>query len=536
MDMDGDGKPEQVVCTLDPKMLLETDGETKTGKRLIVFDDLERCGLPIKEVMGYVNYFVEQVGCYVVVVGDDEHIDDKDDYKLIKEKTIGHEYKIEAEIDAALYAFNDEIDKDGLLGLKDSEALIKYCYQVSGKNNLRTLRQALYDYKMFLSHVSQETKDASEFKDIRLYLLSNFITVYAEYKGGNMVMENFNDALSKETVSIAAGKDNANKKKPATETIYKYEKTGLHTSHKVLTPGYVVCVMNYLLSGIVDNEFLMGEIMRDRSTPWEKLTQFMTLSNAELDQNVGLTAGYLENGDFDKIDLMLMATCNLLAIIKKKLTYKYSVEKVTEWCMRSIEEKYFANCITEDELYRMKTHAHRCLNYYQGESIIEEVNNIGKGIETIFAKMSPAKKNALTTLLESITDDKIEHMVKIYLGAIPDHSVTYSSHAIFSQVEPKAFVSSFVKLSNEGKAKMIQFVQSHYHQAFSSSNADELVHYYEPDLNVLPKIVKQLREQANGFSSVEKLNIETMVDVLTEAEDTIQMLQIKREDKKKEPK
>ena len=53
-------------------------------------------------------------------------------------------------------------------------------------------------------------------------------------------------------------------------------------------------------------------------------------------------------------------------------------------------------------------------------------------------------------------------------------------------------------------------------------------------MNVLPEIVKLLREQANSFSSVEKLNIETMADAMTEAGDTIQILQIKREDKEKD--
>ena len=207
---------------------------------------------------------------------------------------------------------------------------------------------------------------------------------------------------------------------------------------------------------------------------------------------------------------------------------------VKKWCLNAVEGKYFADCATEDELYRMKTHAHRCLNYYQGESIVEEVNNLGKGFEEIFARISSNKKNALTTLLESITDDKIENLLKIYLGAIPDHSVMYSSHAIFSQVDANAFVGSFVKLSNEGKTKMIHFVRSHYHQAFGASNAEEMVHYYEADLNVLPEIVKLLREQANSFSSVEKLNIETMADAMTEAGDTIQILQIKREDKEKD--
>ena len=67
VDAVGDASPEQVVCTIDPKMLLECDQTKVRGKRILIFDDLERAMLSIKETLGYINFFIEQIGCSVTV-------------------------------------------------------------------------------------------------------------------------------------------------------------------------------------------------------------------------------------------------------------------------------------------------------------------------------------------------------------------------------------------------------------------------------------------------------------------------------------
>lgn len=531
VDAVGDASPEQVVCTIDPKMLLECDQTKVRGKRILIFDDLERAMLSIKETLGYINFFIEQIGCSVIIVGDDRNIDKQDDYKKIKEKTIGHEYRIEAEIEEALAVFIDEIDHNGKLGLKDLTIPITFCFQVSRVRNLRILRQSLFDYRLYVSHLNREITDSREFGDIRVYLLLNFIAVYAEYKSGKVMMERFHEQLAHETVS---GMSNSDKPSPqeATSLLSKYEKSGLTESHRVLGQGYVACVMGYLLEGRINEEFLLQEVKRDRSTPWEKLSQSMSLTDGDFLKCLGETAGYLESGSFDQIDYLLMATCSMLSVIREGMTHNYTTGAVIGWCLKAINEKFFPSCRSLDELYRQKNHAHRCLSYYQSENIMEDIKTLGEGIEEAFQSIASDKSDTLTEMLNAITDEKVEQIVPIYMHAVPGQSVTYSSHAIFAQINPEKLVSGFVGLSNEAKVKFIQFVKHHYHQAFAASNADEFVHYYVDDLNKLPEIIYRLKDAASETSLVSKKNIEVFADTLSESATTINELLSRKEVRK----
>lgn len=372
VDAVGDASPEQMICTIDPKMLLECDPTKVRGKRILIFDDMERAMMPIEETLGYINYFIEQVGCSVIIVGDDKNIEEQADYKRIKEKTIGHEYRIETETEEALSVFIDEIDHDGKLGLKDLTLPVTFCFQVSRVRNLRILRQSLFDYRLYVSHLNREITDSKEFGDIRVYLLLNFIAVYAEYKSGKVMMERFHEQLAHETVSRMSNSDKPSPQE-ATNLLSKYEKSGLTESHRVLGQGYVACVMGYLLEGRINEEFLLQEVKRDRGTPWEKLSQYMTLNDEDFKKCLGETAGYLESGSFDQIDYLLMATCSMLLVIRKGMTHNYTTGAVIGWCLKAINERFFPSCRSLDDLYRQKNHAHRCLSYYQSENILEDI-------------------------------------------------------------------------------------------------------------------------------------------------------------------
>ena len=528
----GDESPEQLVYTIDPRTLLELDSTKVKGHKILIFDDIERAGLPVKEVLGYINYYVEHVGCHVIMIGDVKKEKDEESFKIIKEKTIGHEYRIEPETEEALAVFVKEVDKDGKLGLAELKNLISYCFNVSGVSNLRILRQSLYDYKVYVSHLNKEVTEAEEFKDIRIYLLANFIIVYSEYKSGKFLMESFNDCLVAENCAITAAHHSngeAPKETPAIDIQSKYDKAGLPQSHRVLNKGYVECVMNYLLEGEINIEFLQGEVKRDRSYPWERLSSYSILNNTEFKECLDQTATSLQRGDFDTLDVMLMAACSIMTVIKRELTNKYTIEKVLGWCTKYIEEKYFPSCKTLDELYSMRTHAHQCMHYYQGESITEEGKELNKRIEEAFERFMPKVDNKLTCILNLLSDENIKDLYGVYAGAIPDHSVTYSMHPILSQVDPVRFVNGYVKLSNYSKTELAQFLQYHYHQAFRPSNAKEFVHYYEDDLKKLPEIVGLLKEAAKHKRLVDKENILRLVDILTESEQTIKTLVTERD-------
>ncbi len=57
---------------------------------VICFDDLERCTIPVKEVLGFINsHFVEHFGIKTIIIANEKEIKPQEDYNFIKEKLIG---------------------------------------------------------------------------------------------------------------------------------------------------------------------------------------------------------------------------------------------------------------------------------------------------------------------------------------------------------------------------------------------------------------------------------------------------------------
>ena len=130
----------------------------------------------------------------------------------------------------------------------------------------------------------------------------------------------------------------------------------------------------------------------------------------------------------------------------------------------------------------------------------------------------------MTNLLELLSDERIDDLWKIYGGAVPDGSRPYALSAIFGQVEPGKFVSSFCNLGNKSKQTIIRFVRGHYQQMFNTSNLAEFIQDYADDLNTLPEIVTLLDAAVSSNYGVNQINIKTLADSLREAEQEMRII------------
>jgi len=74
--------------------------------KTLVFDDLERSELELKDVLGAINSYVEHLGFRVVVVAHDERL--ADEFLQMKEKTFGQSIRVEPQIEDALSHFLEE--------------------------------------------------------------------------------------------------------------------------------------------------------------------------------------------------------------------------------------------------------------------------------------------------------------------------------------------------------------------------------------------------------------------------------------------
>lgn len=515
-DVVGDMKME---CTIDPKALLGSEDPHVKGNRLIVFDDLERCHAGIKEVMGYINYYVEHIGCNVVIVGDDDKLNKKQDFQEIKEKTIGREFELDPEIDAAVECFvcdENIIDKDYLT---HNTELIKACFKASRTNNLRLLKQSLCDFSLMMGRIPTKTKQYPTFEKIKQRLLANFVAVYAEDKGQEVNMDDYGRKLGEE-FSDQMIIDLTGEEKPVkTEMTKKHEKynvAGLTDKYNAMVPHYADFVLEYLRKGRVDLSFIETEIKKDEKKPWEVLQNYMSLENDVLTRNVDLNAGYLQNGEFGSVDEMLSSAFIMLMIIHWELTPKYNAETVSKWCAKTMRKKYYGSCKSQNELHDMRQHVMACVGYYVGDQVLE-VKTFLIELGKVYAEIEGKLKNDLTVFLETLSDGKIEELYNVYNGVMPDHSTTYSLSPIFARVDPEKFVNGFVGLSNEGKRKVISLIVGHYSDALNIRNPEDMVYHYVDDLKTLPEIIGLLEKQEGECQLVDKMLVKMLKKNLEES-------------------
>ena len=510
IDLNNNGEADmRMECTIDPKALLGSDDPHVKGTRLLVFDDLERSNMNMKDVLGYINYYVEHIGCSVVIVGDASKL--KTDFHEIKEKTIGREFELDSDVDVAVDSF---VQDDNMLNKKylaTHTDVIKACFKASKTNNLRLLKQSLGDYSLMVDRIPANIKSKEFFEKMKLRLLANFVAVYAEDKGQAGNMDEYGKILSEEMSSLMfldlTGEDKPEKSE-MTKIHEKYEQAGLTDTYYTMVPEYVDCVLLYLRKGKINLEFIEKELKKDDKKPWEILQNYMSLENDVLTKNIDLNVGYLEDGDFNSVDEMLSSAIIMLMIIHRELTKKYTGENVNKWCSKIMRERFYGACKTQNELHDMRQHVISCLGYYgYGTDKVPVVSSFMQELGKVYNEILETLKNDLTVMLESLNNKNVDKLYQIYGGVMPDHSTSYSSSAIFANVDPEKFVNGFVNLKNEGKKKALSMIVGHYSDALNIQNPEDMVHYYIDDLKTLPSIVKLLGEKEDEHQLVDKMNI-----------------------------
>lgn len=192
VDLDGDGKDDGTVTVGIPDIDL-SDFLHDTEGFVLIFDDVERCSIPINDLLGYVNYFVEHGECKAVLVANEDEILEKETdankpgnaYRRIKEKLIGKTFEVEPDLDGAVHAFINELSSPNTQNvLNKNLELIQDLYVASKYQNLRHLRQAILDYAQLLEILES---DALEHEGLLSDLLMTFLIYSFEIKSGAML-------------------------------------------------------------------------------------------------------------------------------------------------------------------------------------------------------------------------------------------------------------------------------------------------------------------------------------------------------------
>jgi hypothetical protein len=168
----------------------------KSLKRtVVVFDDVERADMPLPELLGYLNEYVEHLHVPCILLADKDKWEEaqkcqKDKSTLhhlssTKEKIIGKEFQIQTSFDDVWNFWsisgNHPIGDRAWNVVKNFRLNIQLVLEIIGANNYRALKHSLSDFQHFIEKIEDEFLSNEEFN--RLLIADFFSHQYAYYTG-----------------------------------------------------------------------------------------------------------------------------------------------------------------------------------------------------------------------------------------------------------------------------------------------------------------------------------------------------------------
>lgn len=318
VDWNGDGKTDATVSVSVPD--LDLPGYLKnTSGLVLVFDDVERCSIPICDLMGYINYYVEHDGYKAILVANEEEILKRDaevgnpgnEYNRIKEKLIGKTFEIESDVSSAIESFLEGLQSGRAEDfLRKNIELIIEIHNSSGYANLRHLRQIFLDFERIVGLLPDQAKYHDE---LLADLLKTFIVFSIEFKSGAVTAEDVSSLMNfGYRVSNLKGSE---KSEELSNLLSKYKSfSALNT----VLPSEVLSEI--LVSGLIDKAALEKAVLNSRyfakenAEEWMLLWDVYSLSDAEVDTYLQAVYRKFMEGGYKQLGVLLHVCSTLLEL------------------------------------------------------------------------------------------------------------------------------------------------------------------------------------------------------------------------------
>ena len=233
------------------------------SKDVICFDDLERCSLPIKDIMGYIGDWIEIRKSKVVILANENEIgygqkninEIKEIYQKIKEKVVSISFDFEQDVSDIFSSLSPHIDKKIF---NEKKYLINLCQKLK-INNIRTLIQFFKLSRNVVCNLSE--KHCVQLKSILTFILF----ILNEVRSGFISSKNIEEVFELRSIdkiqlyiSLSKSKNSDNKnKKSYGERFYEKYLKGVDCDFY-----FYSSLLKYILSGFFDKETFKTEILQ----------------------------------------------------------------------------------------------------------------------------------------------------------------------------------------------------------------------------------------------------------------------------------
>ena len=454
---------------LDSLSIFKSEDEQVKKGNLLIFDDLERCDVPMKKLLGYLNFFVEQCNCHLIVIGDEDKIAEGENKKIFgefKEKTIGREFEIATDIHSALDTFVNQTPKNDFV-VGHQEQIEKF-FAMTECNNLRILRQALWDFSRFEESMTDFLGD-KRYEDIMIHVLGTYIISYCEYRGKNHQLF---DAWIRYNIKGQQFDNKAleNLRSQIGDLHQRYNNMYQRlSSYQTFKMDIIERVILELNTGDSIKDYVVKEdfapIAEIRS--WDRINEAYAMSNEKfisfyrtlIDDICGVHVTSMKN---------LGYAIAYLVYLDSRTIKEFDEKDFNNIC--EALPKYWEAFQDEESVYDARIAFSRGVNSYMTTEKLKRLPEICAKFNEEYENRLKMSKNLMTCTLEELADSNVDELCTLNKQALPDHSCTYDMVFIFNHVDMDKLMDNLLKLNNESLNSFTHFIRDRYNLSYNVSN------------------------------------------------------------------
>lgn len=497
VDWDKDGNSDfSMNLGLDSLSIFKSEDEQVKRGNLLIFDDLERCDIPMKKLLGYLNFFVEQCNCHLIVIGDEDKIAEGENKKIFgefKEKTIGREFEIETDIHGALITFVNQTPVNEFV--VNHQTQIEKFFAMTECDNLRILRQALWDFARFEESMTGFSED-ERYENIMIHVLGTYIISYCEYRGKNHALLDKWIQYNYKGLHIAQ-KEIEQLKSQLGDLHQRYNNIYQRlTNYQTFKIEFVERVLLELNTGNSIKDYVGKEyfapIAEVRS--WARINEVYAMDNTEfipfyrtlIDDICGIQVTSMKNLGYAIAYLVYLDSRTIKEFDEKDFNN-----------IREALPKYWEAFQDEESVYDARIAFSRGVNSYMTTEKLKRLPEICAKFNEEYENRLKMSKNLMTRTLEELSDSNVDELCTLNKQALPDHSCTYDMVSIFNHVDMDKLMNNLLKLNNESLNTFTHFIRGRYDL---SHNLGNWIHETDEDIKPLEK----LKEKVDEVSKTEK--------------------------------
>ena len=507
VDYDGDKKSDGTVdFKLDPLMdLLNDKKEELKGRRILIFDDLERANIGVKELYGYINRFVEHNRFKVIVVCNSTEITDKETFNRFREKIIGRTFEIHSDIDAAINSFANEIPTSYFVQQHISE--VKEAFKLTGYSNLRVLRQCIRDFNQIFQGIHIDNGNPYQNKEL-FHFLIRFVVLYSEMSTSNKdIIANWKQKYAQ---ALASDRPEMLELKRRISAIQqKYQPLEIKYGMDIFRErNDITLIPDYCMKGIDLVDYLNAKLVLTERESWDCLYQYYDMNNEDFERQYAMTESAVLNGSFRNYQDYLKAISILIEL--NDLGIKEMNSKVFD-TSKAYVEKLIADISSSDSFADIKSNI---INLLSSINQVSDNNELRKkfnsSLNGIFATKLTELEHHYTEILENLSDDNLLEIVDSMDKMLPDKSNSYQSYPIFKDANPERVAKRILSLSNASKFHFYRFLNRRYGADTGHFISRELT----PDMPVLKEIGRKLSEVVETLTLIDKYAVSSLVELI----------------------